>query len=461
MNDGKTFVGRIKGQTGGDDEEITRGGMLQTPKGVHDILPNDHEYHTFIKKVVRHRLRQAGFRRITTPMFEFTELFQRGIGADTDIVQKEMYTFQDRKGRSLTLKPEGTAGVVRSYIQNGMQNLPQPVQLYYIEPHFRYDRPQKGRYRQFWQYGFEIIGESDPALDAQTIYLANLINKDLGIADLFSIQLNSIGTPESRKEYIRVLTDFYFDKDRSLCEQCKIRIKTNPMRVLDCKEENCQILAQLTPKMADYLDAESKEFHEDLKQYLTELEIKFVENPNLVRGLDYYTKTVFEFWDKTEGAQNAIGGGGRYDGLTELFGGPKTPAVGFAAGIERIIANMKREKIHVPHKDVIHIFVAQLGKEAKKKCLSIIADLREVGVKTMGALGKDSIKTHLKLADKFGAPYTIIVGLTEVREGVVIIRDMKVGTQKIVPMQDVVKEVIKLIGKENLDAYSPGELLYG
>jgi len=444
-----------------DQEEISVDGVLQTPKGVHDILPDDHEYHTFIKKVVRHRLRQAGFRRITTPIFEFTELFQRGIGSDTDIVQKEMYIFQDRKGRSLTLKPEGTAGVCRAYIQNGMMNLPQPVQLYYIEPHFRYDRPQKGRYRQFWQFGFEIIGESDPALDAQIIYLANLINKDLGIANLFSIQLNSIGTPESRKEYIRVLTDFYFDKERSLCEQCKIRLKTNPLRLLDCKEESCRILANLAPKITDYLDAESKEFHEDLKEYLTELEIKFVENPSLVRGLDYYTKTVFEFWDKTDGAQNAIGGGGRYDGLIELLGGPKTPSVGYAAGIERIIANMKREKIRVPHKDVIHIFVAQLGKEAKKKCLSIIANLREAGVKTMGALGKDSIKTQLRLADKFGAPYTIIVGLTEVREEVVIIRDMKVGTQKTVPMKDVVKEVIRLIGKENLDTYSPGELLYG
>ncbi|MBI5152783.1 histidine--tRNA ligase [Candidatus Peregrinibacteria bacterium] len=444
-----------------DQEEISAGGIIQTPKGVHDILPVDHEYHTFIKKVVRHRLRQAGFRRISTPIFEFTELFQRGIGADTDIVSKEMYTFQDKKGRSLTLKPESTAGVCRAYIQNGMANLPQPVQLYYIEPHFRYDRPQKGRYRQFCHFGFEIIGESDAALDSQTIYLANLINKDLGIADLFTIQLNSIGTPQSRKEYAKVLTDFYFDKERSLCEQCKARLKTNPMRLLDCKEESCGILAQIAPKMADYLDEESKVFHADLKEYLDELGIKYVENPNLVRGLDYYTKTVFEFWDSAEGAQNAIGGGGRYDGLVELLGGGPTPAVGYAAGIERIIANMKREKIRVPHKDVIHIFVAQLGKEAKKKCLSLIADLREAGVKTMGALGKDSIKTHLRLADKFGAPYTIIMGLTEVREKVGIIRDMKVGTQKTVPYEKIVPEVIKLIGKENLDKYSAGELLYG
>ncbi|HBB02581.1 MAG: histidyl-tRNA synthetase, histidyl-tRNA synthetase [Candidatus Peregrinibacteria bacterium GW2011_GWF2_38_29] len=443
-----------------DEGTMTPGGVLQTPKGVHDILPNDHEYYTYIKKVVRHRLRQAGFRRISTPMFEFTQLFQRAIGNDTDVVSKEMYTFQDRKGRSLTLKPEGTAGVVRSYIQNSMQALPQPVQLYYIEPHFRYDRPQKGRYRQFWQLGFEVIGESDAALDAQTIYLANLINKDLGIADLFTVQLNSIGTPESRKEYMRVLQDFYFDKERSLCELCKTRLKTNPMRLLDCKEENCRILAQIAPKIADYLDAESKEFHEDLKEYLTELGIKFVENPYLVRGLDYYTKTVFEFWDKTEGAQNAIGGGGRYDGLVELLGGKPTPAVGYAAGVERIVANMKREKIRVPHKDVIHIFIAQLGKEAKKKGLSLMSDLRDAGIKTMASLGKDSVRTQLGLADKFGAPYTIIIGLTEVREGVVIIRDMKVGTQKTVPFDEVIPTVVKLIGKQNLDTYSAGELSY-
>ena len=444
----------------GEDGPRNQKPPFQTPKGVHDILPGDHEYYTFIKKVVRHRLRQAGFRRISTPIFEFTEVFSRSIGDTSDIVSKEMYTFQDRKGRSLTLKPEGTAGVVRSYIQNGMQELPQPVELYYIEPHFRYDRPQKGRYRQFFQFGFEIIGESDPALDAQAIYLAHKILDDLGIAQLFTLQLNSIGCQTCRPQYMNILKDFYFGKERSLCADCKHRMEKNPLRLLDCKEEDCQILAQIAPKLADYLCAECKQFNEEVKEFLGELKLKYVENSSLVRGLDYYTRTVFEFWDKTDGAQNAIGGGGRYDGLIELMGGQPTPACGFAAGMERIIANMKREKIRVPRKDDLHVFVAQLGQVAKKKCLPLIVDLREAGIKTMGALGKGSIKTQMRLADKFKVPYTIIIGITEVREGTAIIRDMKVGTQKTVPFDETVTEVIKLIGEKNLDLYTPGEVLY-
>lgn len=441
-----------------DDEGVeVKGPPYQTPKGVHDILPPDQEYYTFIKKVVRHRCRQAGFKRITTPIFEFTDVFARSIGDTSDIVSKEMYTFQDRKGRSLTLKPESTAGVVRAYIQNNMATLPQPVELYYIEPHFRYDRPQKGRYRQFWQFGLEIIGESDPALDAQLIYLAHKILDDLGIAGIFTIQLNSIGCQVCRPQYVNVLKDFYFGKERSLCHECKVRLEKNPLRLLDCKEEDCRILAQLAPKLADYLCEECKQHHKDLKEFLTEMKIEYVENPSLVRGLDYYTKTVFEFWDRTQGAQNAIGGGGKYDGLVELLGGQPTPAVGFAAGIERIIANMKREKVRVPHKDDLHLFVAQLGQEAKKKCLPLISELREAGIKTMGALGKGSIKIQLRLADKFKVPYTVIVGLTEVREGTAIIRDMKIGSQKSVPFDEVVEKVIELIGEENLDTYSPSE----
>jgi histidyl-tRNA synthetase len=433
---------------------------FQTPKGVHDILPKDHEYHTFIKKVVRHRCRQAGFRRITTPIFEFTDVFKRSIGDETDIVSKEMYTFEDRKGRSLTLKPESTAGVVRAYIENGMQEWPQPVELYYIEPHFRYDKPQKGRYRQFWQVGLELIGESDPALDAQCIQLAYLINKDLGIADRFELQLNTIGTPEARAEYSQVLSDYYVGKDRSLCEDCLRRRDKNPLRLLDCKAEDCQILADLAPKMSDYLDKESIEFHEELKGYLDEMGIEYKENQRLVRGLDYYSKTVFEFWDKHDGAQNAIGGGGRYDGLVELLGGDPTPAVGYAAGIERMIANMKISKVRVPSKDYLHVFVAQLGIEAKKKCLPLIQDLREAGVKTMGALGKGAIKNQLRLADKHGVPWTVLIGITEVRDGTAIIRNMEKGTQETVPMEKVVSTLKKKIGAKNLDTYSPGELLY-
>ncbi|MEK7085460.1 MAG: histidine--tRNA ligase, partial [Patescibacteria group bacterium] len=441
------------------DEVIIQKPPYQNPKGVHDILPADHEYYTFIKKVIRHRARQAGFRRISTPIFEFTDVFKRSIGDTSDIVSKEMYTFPDRKGRSLTLKPEGTAGVVRSYIQNNMNQLPKPLMLYYFEPHFRYDRPQKGRYRQFWQFGFEILGESDAALDAQLIQLANKIHEDLGVDSLFALQLNTIGTSESRKKYMQVLQDYYAGKERSLCENCRGRLITNPMRLLDCKAEDCKILAQLAPLMKDYMDKESLDFHEELKGYLDEIGIKYVENPKLVRGLDYYSKTVFEFWDKEEGAQNSICGGGRYDGLVELMGGQPTPGSGFASGVERIIANMKREKIRVPSKDDLHVFVAQLGNEAKRKCLPLIEKLREVGIKTMGALGKGSINIQLKIANKFRVPYTVLIGITEVREGTAIIRNMEKGVQETVKLEKVPEKLVKLIGEKNLDRYSPGELL--
>ena len=443
------------------EEKAVKQQKLQTPPGIHDILPKEHEYHTFIKKVVRHRARQAGFRRITTPVMEFTEVFDRSIGEDTDIVQKEMYTFKDKGDRSMTLKPEGTAGVVRAYIQHGMKELPQPVELYYIEPHFRYDRPQKGRYRMFWQFGFEIIGESDPALDVQCIFLTWKIFQDLGVDDRFTLQLNNIGSSKSRAKYREALVNYYVGKERSLCESCQNRLHKNPLRLLDCKEEDCQILAQLAPKFEQFRSAEDTEFHGKVKEFLDELGIEYVENEKLVRGLDYYTQTVFEFWDKSDGSQNAVGGGGRYDGLVQLMGGQETPAVGVAIGIERLIGHMKQAGIRVPSKDNVQIFVAQLGDMAKKKSLKLIDELRDRGVKTVGALGKGSMKAQLRLADKFDVPYTLIMGSTEVREGTIIIRDMAKGQQKQVPFEGVVEEVVKLIGKENLDTYHPGEVIVG
>lgn len=433
---------------------------LQTPTGVHDILPNDHEYFTYIKKVVRHRARQAGYRRISTPIFEYLDVFQRGIGDATDIVQKEMYSFDDRGGRMLALKPEGTAGVCRAYIEHGMRLWPQPVELYYIEPHFRYDRPQKGRFRQFWQYGFEIIGETDPALDVQMIQLNQKILSDLGIAHLFDLQLNSIGCKMCRTDYLNALKDYYAGKERGLCLDCKVRLEKNPLRLLDCKEEDCRTIASFAPKFADLLCAECKEFDGHVKEYLGELGISYTVNPQLVRGLDYYTKTVFEWWDKTLGAQNAIGGGGRYDGLVEIMGGESTPAVGFASGMERIVMHMKNAGITVPKKDDIHVFVAQLGDTAKKKCLKLISDLREQGVKTVGALGKGSMKAQLRLADKFQVQYTLILGVTEVRDGTIILRNMAKGSQKIIPFAEAMPAVIEALGEEQLDKYTPGEVVY-
>lgn len=440
-------------------EKFTR---CQAPKGVNDILPHDHEFYTFIKKVIRHRCRQAGFRRITTPIFEHTEVFTRGIGEETDIVGKEMYTFEDKGGRSLTLKPESTAGVVRAYIEHGMVNWPQPVELYYIEPHFRYDKPQKGRYRQFWQFGLEVIGEKDPALDVQIIQLAKTVLEDCGVYALTKLRINNIGDFDSREKYSEALQNYFIGKERSLCEDCKRRVHTNPLRVLDCKEGDCQILAQLAPKSDGYISKESKEYHAQVLEYLEELKIDYTEDPTLVRGLDYYNQTVFEFAAVDNGGQqNAVCGGGRYDKLVEIMGGaPETPAIGFGMGLERVIELMKKEQIRVPSKDSLHVFVAQLGDAAKKKCLPLISELREHGIKTVGALGKGSMKAQMRLADKFRVPYALVLGITEVRDGTIILRDMTMGKQEIIKIEDVVEKVIEAIGKENLDTYSPGEISY-
>ena len=424
----------------------------QSPKGVHDILPEDHLYFSFIKKVVRHHCRRAGFRRISTPMFEDIEVFKRSIGESSDIVEKEMFTFESRSGKKFALKPESTAGVVRAYLEHGMGNLPKPVELYYIEPHFRYNRPQKGRYRQFHQYGFEVLGESDPAIDAQVIYLAHRINMDLGIADRLILQLNTIGSTEDRKQYKEDLVNYYTGKERSLCEDCKRRLHENPMRLLDCKEEDCQILASMAPKLESVLSPESKEHFQLLQEYLKELGVRFELNSTLVRGLDYYSHTVFEFWSKREGSQNATGGGGRYDGLVELMGGESTPAIGFASGIERVIEYMKEAGIRPPNKDKVEVFVAQLGLVAKKKALPLINELRDRGINTVGAVGKSSMKGQMGLADKMQATYSLILGQIEVQEGTIILRNMVKGSQETVKFEGIVDKMASLIGEKKLSS---------
>ncbi|MBU0705752.1 histidine--tRNA ligase [Patescibacteria group bacterium] len=424
----------------------------QSPKGVHDILPDDHLYFSFIKKVVRHHCRRAGFRRISTPIFEDVEVFKRSIGESSDIVEKEMFLFESKSGKKYALKPEGTAGVVRAYLEHGLSNLPKPVEFYYIEPHFRYNRPQKGRYRQFHQFGFEVLGESDPAIDAQVIYISHRINYDLGIADRLTLQLNTIGSSEDRKQYREDLVNYYTGKERSLCEDCKRRMYENPMRLLDCKEEDCQILASMAPKLESVLSEESKEHFSLLQEYLTELGVKYELNPTLVRGLDYYTHTVFEFWSKKEGSQNATGGGGRYDGLVELMGGESTPAIGYAAGMERIVEYMKEAGIRPPNKDKVEVFVAQLGLVAKKKSLSLINELRNLGINTVGAIGKSSMKGQMGLADKLNAKYSLILGQIEVQEGTIILRNMEKGSQEIVPYEGIVEKMKTLLGEKKLSS---------
>lgn len=421
-------------------------------------------YQTYIKKSVRHRARQAGFKRIDTPVFEDRRIFERGIGEHTDIVEKELFIVsgpnrggeeeKEKNDKQFALRPEFTAGICRAYVEAGMQQLPQPVQLYAFGTCFRHDRPQKGRYRQFHQFDFEIIGLRDASLDAQLIHVASKIFEDLKIRDRLTLQINNIGSSDNRKAYVEALKDYFIGKERSLSEQDKRRLQTNPLRLLDSKEEDTQILIKGAPKLDQFISPESKEYHETLLEYLEELEIPYAQNSGLVRGLDYYGQTVFEFWDASTGAQNAVGGGGRYDGLIELLGGHPTPGVGFAAGVERVIWHMKEAGVTVPNKDQIDVFIAQLGPEAKKKCLKLVSDLREKGVHTVGALGEASLKSQMRLADKFEARYTLLLGKMEVKEGTIILRDMKAGKQKQIKYDDAIPMIIDLIGKKNLDKYN-------
>ncbi len=429
---------------------------FQTLRGFQDLLPEFQDYYTMIKKAARHRGRQSGFKRITTPIMEETGVFSRSLGESSDVVRKEMFTMTSRSGKLMTLKPEATAGIMRAYIEHGMHTLPQPVQLYSIEPQFRYDRPQKGRFRQFHQVDFEVLGIKDPSVDAQMIHMAYKILEDLHIADRVDIQINSLGSAENRAEYIEALRDFFFDKKQHLSEDSQARLETNPLRILDSKDEDDQILVSMAPKLKDFLSEESKQYYETVKEYLRELEVPFYENEGLVRGLDYYCDTVFEIWDKSQGAQNAIGGGGRYDGLAELLGGQHTPAVGFAMGVERIVQHMKDAKITVPAKDKVHFFVAQLGEEGKKKALKITTNLRDLGYHAIGGMGKSSMKAQLKMADKSGARWAIILGEVEVRENKAILRDMHLGKQEILSLDNIEQAVIEKLN-DSPDTYALGE----
>ncbi len=416
----------------------------QTPRGIHDNLP---EQFAYIDHVVGHAtrlLQLGGFQRIETPVFEETALFQRSIGDSTDIVSKEMYTFEDRDGVSMSLRPEGTAGAVRAFLQHGMASLPQPVMLWYYESMYRYDRPQKGRYRQHSQIGVEVIGESDPSIDAQLIALTWTLLTELGIADRFTVHINSLGTPESRKEFLKEFTSFIEGKERALSEEDRSRLTTNPLRLLDSKHEDTQEIVAMAPKLADFLDADSRTFHETLLAMLDELDIPYRPSPTLVRGQDYYTKTVFEVSANDDPAF-AVGGGGRYDGLVELIGGPSTPAVGFGLGIERLVLAMKAAGIEPTPSMTPLVFVAPLGDEAKVKSLPLLQELRRAGIPAVGALGKGSIKAQLSLADKAKVRYALILGQLEVIEGKIIVRDMAAGKQWTVPFGSALGEVQKLL----------------
>jgi histidyl-tRNA synthetase len=416
--------------------------VYQAPRGTSDILPEEQAYRFYIEQKAADIARLYGYKRIDTPVFEDTDLFLRGVGGATDIVQKEIYTFEDRGGNKLTLRPEGTAPVCRAYLEHGMQNLPQPVKLYYVEANYRYERPQAGRYREFRQFGYEAIGDSDPALDAEVIDMAWQFFVSMGINQLHLI-INSIGCPNCRPQYLEKLKAYYAADGQALCNDCKTRLEKNPLRLLDCKNDSCRRLASAAPKSYEQLCPECAEHFGQLKKFLTVLGLPYELDHCLVRGLDYYTRTVFEIQPEIEGAQSTIGGGGRYDGLIEELGGKPTPAMGFATGIERIAANLKRQNLPIPSIPNPLVLVAYLGETAREAAVKLCSNLRQIGYTALQASGGKSLKAQLRQANSSGVRYTVIIGEDEIKTGTVQLRDMTTSQQ-----QNISVEQLKGILKE-------------
>ena len=412
--------------------------MYQAPRGTTDILPKEQPYWRYVERKAANICQLYGYERIDAPAFEDTGLFTRSVGEETDIVNKEMYTFEDRSGSRLTLRPESTASVCRAYLEHGLHNLPQPVKLYYITSVFRYERPQAGRYRQHHQFGCEAIGNDDPTLDAEVIDAAWRFFESLNLRHL-SLQLNSIGCKKCRPGYLAALKDYYAKYTGELCRDCKTRLKRNPLRLLDCKKSSCQPAANSAPRNIDHLCPECAKHFNALKHQLQLLELPFELNHRLVRGLDYYTRTVFEIQPEVGGAQSTLGGGGRYDNLIEELGGKPTPAIGFATGIERIIINLKKQGVSVPPLPSPQVFLAHIGEEAKDEATKLTARLRQAGIGVIEALGNKSLKAQLRQANKLGIEHAVIIGEQEIKDGTVILRDMTTAQQKTVPFDQLEK----------------------
>jgi len=406
--------------------------LYQAPRGTSDILPEEQAYWRHIEQKAAYVCQLYGYECIDTPAFEDTRLFIRSVGEETDIVQKEMYTFKDRGGNSITLRPEGTAPVCRAYLEHGLHNLPQPVKLYYLASIFRYERPQSGRYRQHYQFGYEAIGDGDPALDVEVIDMAWQFFLSLGLRHL-SLKVNSIGCKQCRPEYLTSLKDYYADYIQNLCPECKTRLKRNPLRLLDCKKPLCQQIADSAPRSIDHLCPQCNTHFNQLKRYLALLELPFEIDHRLVRGLDYYTRTVFEIQPEAGGAQSTLGGGGRYDDLIEELGGKPTPAIGFAIGMERIVLNLKKQNVPIPTLPRPEVFIAHIGDEARDEAVQLASTLRKKGIGVIEALGSKSLKAQLRQANTLGVRHAVIIGEDEVKTGTVILRDMTTSQQQTIP----------------------------
>ncbi len=410
---------------------------VKAPKGTKDVLPQDSYKWHFVEEIARKLTALAGYREIRTPVFEHTELFLRGVGDTTDIVQKEMYTFIDKGDRSITLKPEGTAGVVRAFIEGGLPSNAQPTKMYYLStPVFRYEKPQSGRLREHHQFGVEVFGAADASVDAEVINLALTLFRTAGLRQL-KLNINSIGCDKCRPQYNETLKDYLREHEEELCETCRERMERNPLRVLDCKVPSCQTIVEKAPKMLDHLCEECSSHFEALKKYLGVLGIEYAINPLIVRGLDYYTKTVFEIISDNIGSQGTVCGGGRYDKLLKQIGGPDMPGIGFGMGIERLLLVMESEGIEIPRPSVTDVFVCTHGQAARMCAICLTRGLREKGIKADMDHCARSIKAQFKYADKIGAKTVIVIGEEEVEKGTAILKTMETGEERIVKQDEI------------------------
>ena len=414
---------------------------IQRPKGTQDLLPGTVDQWQYLEETIRNVCREYGYEEIRTPIFETTELFQRGVGQTTDIVKKEMYTFNDKADRSMTLRPEGTASVCRAYVENKLYGQTQPVKLYYVGPMFRYERPQSGRFRQFHQFGVEVLGADQPVVDAEVISLVWNLYQRLGLSGL-EVHVNSVGCPTCRAAHRGQLQKFLEARKDELCPDCQERYERNPLRILDCKNPSCQTVTAGAPTTLDTLCEDCKTHFERVLALLGKAGVVYRVNSRLVRGLDYYTKTAFEVMVEEIGAQSAICGGGRYDGLVEEIGGPSTPGIGFAMGLERVLAALQvQHKLPEKRTKVFAVLIA-LGDQAQIEAFSLLSSLRAQGIPvSMDLLGR-SLKTQLKAADRQEAQWALILGEEELRRNVLIIRNLSSGEQSEIPLFKALDEII-------------------
>lgn len=423
--------------------------ITKSIKGTQDVLPAQSYKNQFIEHTALEIAGNYGFSEIRTPVFEHTELFERGVGDTTDVVQKEMYTFKDKGERSITLRPEGTAGAVRSFVEHGLYNEPMPQKLCYVTSCYRYEKPQAGRLREFHQFGVECLGTASPAADAEVISLANDIFDFLGVKGL-KLEINSIGCPNCRKKYHEALREYFRKHEDSLCETCKGRLERNPMRILDCKSPVCSEIAKDAPKIIDYLCDDCSEHFQKVQTLLKAMDIKFEINPTIVRGLDYYTRTVFEFVSTQIGAQGTVCGGGRYDGLVEEVGGPHTPALGFAMGLERLMLLMDNQGLPYPEKEKCELFIASMGDAALSKAAQIVGTLRREGIFAEFDVVGRSVKAQMKYANKIGAKFTVVLGDSELESGKVTLKNMKDGEQSEIGLEDFEGDFMRICISDSL-----------